>query len=383
MVYLDWPIGSKDTNWLGNRKVVEVHVHFPLTLGPGKEELHIALDDGTRRLLYRAENSWPTHRMSRLDILRLAENIAETCECSVRILRSLRAPTSEEIVVLAANRDRGFEIGQFVGRHHVAETIAINDKDKCVENDKFKPRMRVEVRVCQACGNPLAINVVECKRCSALFHNGCWERAGVCPMPNCAGRVADRPSAALKEYERNFVNFTFSSIIEPETESYSDVVVILVVVILCFKFFPIFLAFAVLLILGPVSVAVGIDSLSAHVVSTSVIFLDEDEQKIYERECTLPLKPERVICDAKDIIEVHHHWYINKMHVREELYILLRNGTRLQLMSMRGQGRGSAIATAPENQVDYIADKVARYAKCPIRFVRGPKPPPVPAGLLG
>ena len=214
-----FPITAKNENWLRHKRVVEVHVHFPVSLGPGKEEVYLAFEDGTRYPLYVAELSSTSHKLPRIDILRLAENIAATFDCSVSIMRSLRAPSREEIIVLAANRDMGFVKGKLTERNGSKAAVPIVVKDKCVEEDKFRLRKRVEVKDCQACGKALAINVVQCKRCSALFHTGCWERAGVCPMPNCSGRVADSPQGGKLDFEQEYVNFTFYPKVQSSSET--------------------------------------------------------------------------------------------------------------------------------------------------------------------
>ena len=380
-----YPISAEDEEWLGRKKVVEVHVHFPLSLGPGKDEIHLAFGDGTRYSLYEAEYSWSTQKLPRLDILRLAENIAATFDCSVRIMRSLRAPTKQEIVVLAANRDMGFAKGQLLEQLNTSQKTLTIVKDKCTDEDKFKLRKRVEVKDCKACGNSLAIDVVECKRCSALFHNSCWEKAAVCPMQNCSGRVADKPQGDKFDLEQEYVNFVFSPIVE-DGDAYTRIGWQLVyIIVLAFGYlmlsthnFAWFLGVTLWLAIIRYPLAGDIT-----LETRSTMFFDEDQQKVFERPNTIPISRENIVFSASDIIEVHHHWYASSLEVREELYLLLRDGSRRQLMSIRAERQSSLLTRAPEYQADYVAEKMARYAKCPIRFVRGEKPPPLPAGFVG
>ena len=150
----------------------------------------------------------------------------------------------------------------------------------------------------------------------------------------------------------------------------------------CYLFLPMSIFVLVLIISSFVALSFLLGGAGTDPEHPLCIFLDEKDRKVYRRKSEQQFDHEEVLCLADDILEVHQHWYAASFEVREELFLLLRNSKRKRLISWRAQGQSTGIAIDPENQVEYVAERIARFAKCPIRFVRGPKPPPLPAGLL-
>lgn len=100
-----------ERGWLSADEIVEVHLHKYMDLQFGAmEEVHVALQDGSRRLI-----QWtrPINRKfpainRQADMDALAERVADFADTTVRLIESQLPPTEDEIK-LAANERKAVE----------------------------------------------------------------------------------------------------------------------------------------------------------------------------------------------------------------------------------------------------------------------------------
>jgi len=349
------------TPWPAIETAAEVHLHTAGEDGGIVERLAVAFSDGRRRVIYDRRYTETVHKLCWPDLLALANGVARTLGCPIRLLRTSKPPSAEEVSLAFSNRRLGRREG--IALLEMERPVSRCEKAKVTEAPS-----NVELSTaCRVCGDELGAYAVTCERCQTKFHRGCWERAGSCPIPGCGGVVSISSGVMQMDVEGHVTTdaWPFVDVFAPTLWLALLVSAGLLIrgeFIMCWLIVGLFtIVYAVLRFIapwrGPVREQFTFDSVK-RCVNHVTRFLGF---RLWWTQGSI---------DVDDVVEVQQAWYPCLGYVIEEIRLALKDGSSVTIFSQSSVAENYPEVLLTGEEVTNLADKVARCLDRTVRFVR-------------
>jgi len=347
------PWGPLQPLEFNHREVAEIHLHVVPTKTGSEEMLYVAFADGTRQLLYERSMALGRHVAPLNDLRVFAERLAEHTGSTVQVIRSNAAPNMHEIRARLENRS------------DEARPVTLPVAEST--GDGTKKGMRKPTMVpsaCPSCRQPLTVPVTQCQRCRTVVHRVCWERHNGCPVAGCGGKTGDEPHSVVPPAEP----FVCATQPTAACATFAGLVAGL-----WFVTSALFLDSA-----GPLAAAPLVVTLLGVVVAAAGRrrFVFEPAEGRVDAEYLLLRAVLWKTCgwrSAADVAAVHHHWSRTFDDSYEEVYVAWRDGTRTCMYRQPAADQPDRLGG---EAVEQLAERLAAFGGCTVRFVRGTKAPP-------